>query len=64
MRKFVDGAPVQCDREYLRESILHPNAKIVEGYPPGMMPDNYSQQLSDEELQAQISRNFLSYVGA
>jgi cytochrome c oxidase subunit 2 len=54
MRKFVGGAPVRCDREYLRESILNPNAKIVEGYPPGMMPDNYSQKLSDEQLHALI----------
>src|SRR5206468_2181105 len=33
-----DGRTVVADEAYVRESILHPNAKIVKGYPPDVMP--------------------------
>ncbi len=36
--------------EYIRESIQNPNAYIVEGYQPNIMPQNYGQQLSQQEL--------------
>lgn len=36
--------------DYIRESILNPNAYVVDGYQPNIMPQNYSQQLSDQEL--------------
>lgn len=39
---------VKVDEAYIRESILQPNAKIVDGYPPAMPP----QALNDNELMA------------
>ena len=36
--------------EYMRASILNPNAYMVEGYQSNIMPQNYGQQLSDREL--------------
>ena len=39
------------DREYLRRSILNPGADVAEGYPPGMMPPNYGDQLYASELE-------------
>jgi mono/diheme cytochrome c family protein len=36
--------------DYIRESITNPNAYVVEGYQSGIMPQNYSQQLSQQEL--------------
>ncbi len=33
-----DGSKVMADENYLRESILNPNAKIVAGFRPGQMP--------------------------
>ncbi len=36
--------------EYVRESIVNPNAYIVEGYPSGVMPQNFGEKLSEEEL--------------
>lgn len=47
------GGSVKVDEDYLRESILNPNAKITAGYPSGQMPP-YAGQLSDDELNAII----------
>lgn len=43
------GGNITVDENYLRESILNPNAKIVAGYPKGVMP-TFAGQLSEEEL--------------
>jgi cytochrome c551/c552 len=39
------------DREYLRRAILAPAAEVAEGYPPGVMPPNYGDQLYASELE-------------
>lgn len=41
--------------EYLRESILDTNAFIVEGFPESLMPVNFSETLSAEEVDAVIA---------
>ena len=43
-----DGSTAVADENYLRESILQPNAKMVAGYPP-IMP-TYQGQLSEEQI--------------
>lgn len=35
---LADGSVVEANEEFISESILEPNAKIVEGYPPNAMP--------------------------
>jgi len=50
-RQLADGSTVTADEEYLRESIVNPNAKMVEGYDPVMAPYSY---LSDAEVQSLI----------
>jgi mono/diheme cytochrome c family protein len=35
----------------IHESIADPNAKIAKGYPPNVMPQNFEQLLSEEELE-------------
>jgi cytochrome c oxidase subunit 2 len=35
---LADGSTVTADENYLEESILAPNAKLVQGYPPAMPP--------------------------
>lgn len=37
--------------EYIRQSILNPNAFVVEGYPAGVMPQNWDEVLSEAELE-------------
>ena len=44
-----DGRTVLADDAYLRESILEPNAKIVAGFEPNIMP-NFKGQLSEENV--------------
>lgn len=49
---MTDGSSVTADENYLRESILKPEAKIVEGY-QNLMPGAYSN-LSERELSGLI----------
>ena len=44
----------QTAEEYLRESILDPDAYIVEGYRSGQMLPIYEEQLSEDEIDALI----------
>ena len=44
------GIGSRASEEYLRESILDPNAVLVPGYPSGTMPAVWANQLSDEQL--------------
>ncbi|HMW37210.1 MAG TPA: cytochrome c, partial [bacterium] len=51
--KMTDGSTVTIDENYLRESILNPQAKIVAGYQP-VMP-TYQGILKDREIDAIIA---------
>jgi mono/diheme cytochrome c family protein len=41
--------PGQPESE-IEESIVDPNAKIAQGYPAGVMPENFGETISEEEL--------------
>lgn len=43
--------------EYLRESILKPDAYLVEGFPSGTMPQVWGDELSEEQLE-----NLIAYL--
>jgi cytochrome c oxidase subunit 2 len=47
------GTSVVVDENYVRESIVDPNAKIVLGFPKGVMP-TFAGQLSDQEIMGVI----------
>jgi len=49
---FKDGSTITADENYIRESILEPNARIVDGYEP-VMP-TYQGRLKDAEIGAII----------
>ncbi len=51
-REFTDGTSAISDEEYLKESILYPQRKIVKGYQP-VMP-SYQGLLVDVEINAII----------
>ena len=38
----------------IHESIVNPNKEIAKGYPPNVMPQNFEELLSEEELKALI----------
>src|SRR5262245_31467070 len=39
------------DEAYIRQSILDPNAVIAEGFPPGLMPQDFGQKMTGAELE-------------
>jgi cytochrome c oxidase subunit 2 len=50
---LADGKSVVADETYIRESILEPNAKLVQGFPP-VMP-TFQGVLKDEDITAIIA---------
>ena len=38
------------DAEYVHRAIVDPSAEVAEGFTAGVMPENYGEQLSDEQL--------------
>ena len=55
-----DGSTVIADENYIRESILAPSAKVVNGYQP-IMP-SFAGQISDDELIDLIA--YIKSIGA
>ncbi|MBK9265016.1 MAG: cytochrome c oxidase subunit II [Polyangiaceae bacterium] len=51
--KFADGSSAQVDENYIRESLLEPTKKVVEGY-PAVMP-TYKGLLKENEIDALIA---------
>lgn len=51
-RTFDDGSSEEADENYLRESIIEPNTKVVEGY-NAVMP-SYQGSVNDEQIDAII----------
>lgn len=52
-KEDTSAGPVTVDENYLRESILDPNAKVVTGFSPSM--PTYKGQIKDREIDAIIS---------
>ncbi len=55
--KLSNGQTVTADEAYLVESIVKPSAKIVNGFPDGVMPQNFGTLMT----QAQIN-DIVSYI--
>lgn len=53
-RVFDDGEVQVADDDYLLQSILKPNEHIVEGFTAGVMPVDFGERMSDEEIQQVI----------
>ena len=47
--QLSDGRSILADDFFIRESILNPNAKVVAGYRPDVMP-TFQGQVSEEQL--------------
>lgn len=50
----LDASVGDEDVEYIETSIVDPNQSIAEGYGPDIMPQDYGEQLSPEELDALV----------
>lgn len=42
-RRFLDGSSAVVDADYLRESMLDPAARVVEGYDNVMLPTGFTE---------------------
>jgi cytochrome c oxidase subunit II len=51
--ELADGKTLQADEEYLRESLVDPNAKVVKGFQP-IMP-TFKGTLKDDDIAAIIA---------
>lgn len=40
---------------HVREAIVEPNAEITRGFEPDVMPQNYDERLSDEQIDALVA---------
>lgn len=49
----TDKGPVMVNEDYIRESVMTPNAKVVKGFNPNIMP-SFQGQLSEVEISALI----------
>lgn len=54
-RTLDDGETVIADEAYLRESIVAPDAQVVEGYSADLMPEDFAERLSEEDIDAVIA---------
>jgi cytochrome c oxidase subunit II len=48
------GQLSQANERYVRESIVDPGAEIAEGFEDGVMPENFGEELSEEEIDALV----------
>ncbi|MFP5362773.1 MAG: cytochrome c oxidase subunit II [Thermoleophilia bacterium] len=51
----LDESLAGRDEAFIRQSIVAPDAEIAEGFQQGIMPKNYGDTLSDEELDALVT---------
>lgn len=52
--KFVDGSSAVADDDYIRESILEPQARVVAGFGPVSAMNSYAGSIKEEEITAII----------
>jgi mono/diheme cytochrome c family protein len=50
----LDDVLVGKDAKYVEEQIVDPNSEIAKGYPPGVMPQDFEDTLSPQELQGLV----------
>lgn len=51
----LDDIGSRLNAEQIRQSIIDPNAVIAKGFPSGVMPLNYSEQMSETQLDALVA---------
>jgi mono/diheme cytochrome c family protein len=50
----LDAALADKDEQFIEASIVDPNDQIANGFPPDVMPQNYEDQMTPEELDALV----------
>jgi cytochrome c oxidase subunit 2 len=68
--QLTDGSTVTADEAYIEHSMLEPNAQIVAGFNPNIMPQNYLDQFtareeevgSAEAIDLNIAADIIAYI--
>lgn len=47
---LADGSSLTVDDEYLKTAIIDPNYQVVQGYPANVMPKNFKDTLSEQQI--------------
>jgi cytochrome c oxidase subunit 2 len=47
---LTDGTAVAVDDAYLIRSVIDPNAQVVQGFKPGIMPQTLGEQLTQDQI--------------
>ena len=47
---LADGTTATADDAYLRESIVDPNTRVVQGFAPNLMPQTFKERLQDQQI--------------
>lgn len=53
--ELADGSKVTADKDYFIESVRDPDAKVVAGFPPHVMPKYDDSMISDADLEALVA---------
>jgi cytochrome c oxidase subunit 2 len=53
--QLTDGSTIAADAAYIEQSMLDPNAQIVAGFNPNIMPQNYLDQFSAREQEIETA---------
>jgi cytochrome c oxidase subunit II len=61
-RPLQDGTTAEADEEYLHTAIVEPNAQVVAGFPASVMPQDYEERLTEEQINALIE--YIKSLGA
>jgi len=57
-----DGTAMAVDEAYLRESILNPNAKVVEGFASGLMPAQFVDPVTKKPISDDQIADIIAYM--
>ncbi len=50
----LENVGAHLDADQIRQSIIEPNVVLTEGFPSGVMPPNFAEQMSDAQLDALV----------
>ncbi len=64
LKPLADGSTVTADEAYIRESILNPNAKIVEGFAAGLMPAQFIDPVSKKPISDDQITDIIAYMSS
>ena len=59
---FTDGSSATVDEAYILESIHSPNAKVVQGYPAGVMPQQFIDPVSKQPITDQQIADLIAFI--